>query len=260
MKKRESEQYLRLLNILDTLRVECPWDRKQTFESLRSHTIEECFELCDSLSANDISGIKEELGDILLHIAFYSKIAEEQSLFDIEDVARTINEKLIYRHPHVFSTVKAKTAEDVAKNWETLKLKEKNKSHGVLSGVPRSLPALIKAFRIQQKAAGVGFDWDSKQDVWDKVKEEVEEVSAEIASGNRKNTEEEFGDLLFTIINAARHYGVDPEAALENTNKKFISRFNYIEENSDKPVTEMTLAEMDLLWNRAKKEIKNGTN
>lgn len=252
MKDKTAEQYLRLLEILDRLRIECPWDRKQTFESLRSHTIEECFELCDALSDGDFKGVKEELGDLLLHIAFYSKIAEEQDLFNIEDVAKAISEKLIYRHPHIFSDVKAETPEQVAANWEALKLKEKGDKKGVLSGVPRSLPSLTKAFRIQQKAAGVGFDWDNRADVWSKVKEEFEEFEVELEKEDRDKMEDEFGDMFFAMINLARSYGIDPETALERSNKKFISRFNFVEQNSDKPLPEMTLEQMDRLWDRAK--------
>lgn len=252
----KTEQYERLLEILNKLRVECPWDKKQTFDTLRSNTIEECFELCDALSNKDMDGVKEELGDLLLHIIFYSKIAEEQNLFNIEDVAEFVSEKLIYRHPHVFSDVKVENDDDVSKNWEALKLKEKTTKTGVLSGVPRSLPSLIKAFRIQQKAANVGFDWSDNKDVWNKVREEIEEVSVEIENGNSDLLEDEFGDLMFALINAARKYNIDPEVALERCNKKFISRFTYIEENSKKPINEMTLDEMELLWNEAKNRQK----
>ncbi|MFI3262027.1 MAG: nucleoside triphosphate pyrophosphohydrolase [Rikenellaceae bacterium] len=250
----ETKQYERLLEILNKLRVECPWDRKQTFDSLRSNTIEECFELCDALTDKDYMGVKEELGDMLLHIIFYSKIAEEQGLFNIEDVAEFVSEKLIYRHPHVFGDVKVKNDEEVSKNWAALKLKEKKGDKtGVLAGVPRSLPALIKAYRMQKKAANVGFDWDNKEDVWNKVKEEIAEFEAEIDNNDFEAQQDEFGDLLFSLINAGRKLGIDPEVALEKCNKKFLYRFNYIEKHSDKPINEMTLPEMEDLWVEAKK-------
>lgn len=252
MEQKETEQYRRLLGILDRLREECPWDKKQTFDSLRSNTIEECFELCDALSNMDMKAIKEELGDLLLHIIFYSKMAEEQGAFNIEDVAECVSDKLVYRHPHVFSTAKVGDADEVVKNWESLKIKEKKQNTSVLSGVPRSLPSLIKSFRIQQKAAGVGFDWENKVDVWNKVKEELAEVDVEIETGTKDKQEEEFGDLLFSIINAARKYDIDPETALERCNKKFIKRFQYIETHSNKPIDTMSLPEMELLWNEAK--------
>lgn len=254
----KTEQYERLLEILSKLREECPWDRKQTFDSLRSNTIEECFELCDALTDKDAKGIKEELGDLLLHIIFYAKIAEEQNLFNIEDVAEFVSEKLIYRHPHIFSDVKVEDEAEVSRNWEALKLKEKKEGKkGVLSGVPRSLPALIKAYRMQKKAANVGFDWESKEDVWNKVKEEISEFDEELKTDNFETQEEEFGDLLFSLINAGRKYGIDPEVALEKCNKKFLYRFNYIEENSDKPINEMILSEMEELWVEAKNKQKN---
>lgn len=250
----KTDQYQRLIEILDRLREECPWDKKQTFDSLRTLTIEECFELCDCLLDGNVDGIKEELGDLLLHIIFYSKIADEQGLFNIEDVAKSVSEKLIYRHPHIFSDVKVTDADDVTRNWEALKLKEKgNKKQSVLAGVPRSLPSLAKAFRMQQKAAAVGFDMANKQDAWKKVREELNEVEYEIEHGNIDNLEDEFGDLLFSIINVARKHDIDPELALERCNKKFKYRFTYIEKNSEKPITEMTLDEMEALWIESKK-------
>ncbi len=246
----------RMLDVLDTLRVKCPWDRKQTNESLRSNTIEEVYELCDALIDNDEPNIKKELGDVLLHVAFYSKIADEKGQFDIADVCNTLTDKLIFRHPHIYGNVAAETANDVADNWEQIKLKEKGGNKTVLSGVPGSLPALIKAYRIQEKAAHVGFDWDEPRQVWDKVKEEISEVEAEIKSHDAKNLELEFGDLFFSIVNAARLYDVVPENALELTNKKFIRRFNYVEAKAKelgKSLKDMTLAEMDNYWNEAKK-------
>lgn len=254
----KTEQYERLLEILNKLRVECPWDRKQTFDSLRSNTIEECFELCDALSDKNYNGVKEELGDLLLHIIFYSKIAEEQNLFNIEDVAEFVSEKLIYRHPHIFSDVKVESEEDVSRNWEALKLKEKKDGKkGVLSGVPRSLPSLTKAYRIQKKAASVGFDWKNSEDVWNKVKEEIVEFEEELKNDSFEAQQDEFGDLLFALINAGRKYGIDPEVALERCNKKFIHRFNYIEDNAPRPINEMTLEEMEELWVEIKNKQKN---
>lgn len=245
----------RMLDVLDTLRVKCPWDRKQTNESLRPNTIEEVFELCDALADDDVANIKKELGDVLLHVAFYSKIADEKQQFDIADVCNSLTDKLIFRHPHIYGSASAKTAEDVADNWEQIKLKEKDGNKTVLSGVPKALPALIKAYRIQEKAAHVGFDWDEPDQVWDKLKEEEMEVEAEIKSGNKAELEKEFGDLLFAVVNAARLYGVVPENALEKTNRKFTARFNYIEakaKEASKNLKDMTLAEMDALWNEAK--------
>lgn len=243
------------LEILDTLRVKCPWDRKQTNESLRPNTIEETYELCDALMADDQANICKELGDVLLHVAFYSKIGEEKGAFDIADVCRKLNEKLIFRHPHIYGNVQAETSEQVKENWEKLKLKEKDGNKTVLGGVPGALPALIKAARIQEKAANVGFDWEHREDVWAKVKEETAEVEAEIESKDKSALEAEFGDLLFAVINAARLYGVNPENALEHTNRKFIRRFNHIEEgarNQGRKLTDLTLAEMDALWDEAK--------
>ena len=246
----------RLLDVLDTLREKCPWDRKQTNESLRPNTIEEVYELCDALMADDVRNIKKELGDVLLHVAFYSKIADEKGQFDIADVCDSLADKLIFRHPHIYGEVKADTADAVADNWEQIKLKEKDGNKTVLSGVPSALPALVKAYRIQEKAAHVGFDWDSPDQVWDKVKEEISEVEAEIKAGNIDGTEKEFGDLFFSVVNAARLYGVVPENALELTNRKFIRRFNYLEEKAKeagRSLKDMTLGEMDEIWNEAKR-------
>lgn len=251
------EAFGRMLDVLDTLREKCPWDRKQTNESLRCNTIEETFELSDAIINDDVPNIKKELGDVLLHIAFYSKIADEKGQFDIADVCNALTNKLIFRHPHIYGTVEAKSAEDVLDNWEQIKLKEKDGNKTVLSGVPGSLPALIKAYRIQEKAAHVGFDWESPVQVWDKVKEETAEVEAEMKSHNPQNIEKEFGDLFFSMVNAARLYDVVPENALELTNKKFIHRFNYIEAKAKelgKNLKDMTLAEMDQYWNEAKRE------
>lgn len=243
------------LDVLDTLRVKCPWDAKQTNESLRPNTIEEVYELVDALMADDTANICKELGDVLLHVAFYSKIAEEKGQFDVADVCTRLKDKLIFRHPHIYGDVKADNADEVIQNWEQIKLKEKGGNKTVLSGVPSALPALIKANRIQEKARNVGFDWEDREQVWDKVKEEVSEVEAEIKNGSAKEIDAEFGDLLFAVINAARLYGVDPENALERTNRKFISRFNYIEAKANEKgiaLKDMTLGEMDKLWEEAK--------
>ncbi|MGN1266246.1 MAG: nucleoside triphosphate pyrophosphohydrolase [Muribaculaceae bacterium] len=245
-----------LLDVLDILRIQCPWDAKQTNESLRPNTIEETMELCDALIKDNVSDIKKELGDVLLHILFYAKIADEKQQFDIADVCDALRNKLIFRHPHIFGDTKVDNAEQVLQNWEALKLKEKDGNKTVLSGVPKSLPSVIKAERIQEKSANVGFDWDKPEDVWDKVKEEIAEVESELKAGNRQNVEKEFGDLLFSIINAARLYGVRADNALELTNNKFITRFNYIEQRAidmGKKINELSLAEMDDLWNEAKK-------
>ena len=243
------------LDVLDTLRAKCPWDAKQTNESLRPNTIEEVYELVDALMADDTANICKELGDVLLHVAFYSKIAEEKGQFDVADVCTRLKDKLIFRHPHIYGDVKANNADEVIQNWEQIKLKEKGGNKTVLSGVPSALPALIKANRIQEKARNVGFDWEDREQVWDKVKEEVNEVEAEIKNGSAKEIDAEFGDLLFAVINAARLYGVDPENALERTNRKFISRFNYIEAKANEKgiaLKDMTLGEMDKLWEEAK--------
>ncbi len=243
------------MNIMDDLREKCPWDRKQTLESLRHLTIEETYELADAILDNDLEEIKKELGDILLHIVFYAKIGSEQKAFDMADVAEGICEKLIARHPHIYGDVQVADEEEVKQNWEKLKLKEGKTS--VLEGVPRSLPAMVKATRIQDKARGVGFDWDNQEQVWDKVKEELGELKAEIDKGaDHKEIESEFGDVLFSMINYARFIDVDPEMALERTNKKFIKRFQYLESQSKKDgkeLSDMTLPEMDAYWNAAKK-------
>lgn len=245
----------RLLDVLDELREKCPWDAKQTNESLRPNTIEEVFELTDALANNDIDNIRKELGDVLLHVAFYAKIADEKKQFDIADVCNSLTDKLIFRHPHIYGDKSVNNSEEVAQNWEEIKLKEKGGNKTVLGGVPSALPALIKANRIQEKARNVGFDWEGPSQVWDKVKEEIDEVETEIKSGNKVNLDAEFGDLLFAVINAARLYGVNPENALEQTNRKFIFRFNYLEQKAkslNKSLKEMTLSEMDEIWNEAK--------
>ncbi|HIY35922.1 MAG TPA: nucleoside triphosphate pyrophosphohydrolase [Candidatus Paraprevotella stercorigallinarum] len=245
----------RLLDVLDTLREKCPWDRKQTNESLRPNTIEETFELCDALMKNDPHNICKELGDVLLHVCFYAKIASETDQFDIADVCNKLTDKLIFRHPHVYGEVKAESAGEVVQNWEQIKLKEKDGNRSVLSGVPEALPSLIKAYRIQDKARNVGFDWQKREDVWQKVKEELHELEVELAKEDKEKSTDEFGDFLFSLINAGRLYHINPDNALERTNRKFISRFNYVEQHSIKqgrPLTDMSLEEMDQLWNEAK--------
>jgi len=247
----------RVIDTLDRLRVECPWDRKQTNESLRSNTIEEVYELADALLSNDSHNIKKELGDVLLHILFYAKIGEEKESFDIADVADALNDKLIFRHPHVFGNVNVSDAHTVETNWEQIKLKEKGGNKTVLSGVPSTLPPLIKAYRIQEKASNAGFDWETPAQVWDKVKEEVDEFEQAIGNLDRKEREIEMGDLLFSIVNAARLYDIHPDNALERTNKKFISRFGYVEDKitaSGRALKDVTLGELDALWNEAKKQ------
>lgn len=281
-REEKMEAFGRFLDVLDTLREKCPWDKKQTNQSLRTNTIEEVFELSDALSNNDTPNICKELGDVLLHICFYSKIGEEKDEFDIADVCNKLTDKLIFRHPHVYhpSQVGAKTpkplpygenlehdemqnadtAQKVIENWEQIKLKEKDGNKRVLSGVPSALPSLIKAYRIQDKARNVGFDWEDKGDVWQKVREELGELETELRKGDKENSMAELGDFLFSVINAARLYKINPDDALEKTNKKFIRRFNYIEEHSirqGKPLTDMTLSEMDKLWNEAKQQEKN---
>lgn len=272
----------RLLDVLDTLRVECPWDRKQTNQSLRPNTIEEVYELCDALLNEDEPNICKELGDVLLHVCFYAKIADEKGQFDVADVCNRLADKLIFRHPHVYhpSQVGApepkplpygedaaeqkqesavSTAQQVIENWEQIKLKEKNGNKRVLSGIPAALPSLIKAYRIQEKTRNVGFDWEDKGDVWSKVLEELGELEAELRKEDKARSMEELGDFIFSVINAARLYHLNPDTALENANKKFIRRFEYIEDHSiksGKPLTEMTIAEMDDLWNEAKKNEK----
>ncbi len=247
----------RLLEIMETLRRECPWDREQTFESLRSNTIEETYELADAITDRNMEGIKEELGDLLLHVVFYSKLGDEEGAFDFAGVANALCDKLIYRHPHIYGDIHASTPEEVLHNWEALKLRKKKRKSGTLGGVPRSLPAMVKALRVGEKAAGAGFDWEKKEDVWQKVQEEIGEVNAEMVAGNRENLEGEFGDLFFALINACRLYGVDPESALERTNKKFIRRFNSMEEQAareGRTLGELTLDEMEALWQQAKTE------
>ena len=269
----------RMLDVLDTLREKCPWDRKQTNESLRPNTIEETYELCDALMKGDVHDICKELGDVLLHIAFYARIGEEKGQFDVADVCNQLVDKLIFRHPHVYHPsqigapaprplpygedsgqrefAEAKNVEQVLDNWEQIKQREKDGNKTVLAGVPAALPSLIKAYRIQDKARHVGFDWEDRQDVWAKVREELDELEAELRRDDRQRSEQELGDFLFSVINAARLYKLNPDNALEHTNQKFIRRFNYIEQQSrlsGKPLTDMTLAEMDALWNAAKQQ------
>ncbi|MBR4924447.1 MAG: nucleoside triphosphate pyrophosphohydrolase [Prevotella sp.] len=267
------EAFGRLLDVLDRLRVECPWDRKQTNESLRPNTIEETFELCDALLKDDTKNICKELGDVIMHVIFYARIGEEKESFDIADVCNKEADKLIFRHPHVYgeaeslkhsSLIQAEEGKElssgqVLENWEQIKLREKDGNKSVLSGVPESLPSLIKAYRIQDKARNVGFDWEDKQDVWAKVREELNELEEELKREDKEKSTRELGDFLFSVINAARLYHLNPDNALEHTNQKFIRRFNYIEEHSikaGKPLTEMTLEEMDKLWNEAKETEK----
>ncbi len=252
MKESQIQAFGRLLKIMDELREQCPWDRKQTLESLRHLTIEETYELADAILENNLDELKGEIGDIMLHMVFYAKIADEQGAFDIEDVLNFLCEKLIRRHPHIYSDTVVKDEEEVKSNWEKIKMQEGRKS--ILSGVPKSLPALVKAYRIQDKAKQVGFEWENKEQVFDKVKEEMAELQDEIYAETQDQTkiEEEFGDLMFSLINYARFLKVDPELALERTNRKFIKRFQYIEENAPKPLEEMSLEEMDALWNEAK--------
>ena len=249
----------RLLEVMDTLRRECPWDREQTFDTLRNNTIEEVYELADAITDKNMEGIKEELADLLLHIAIYSKLGNEQGAFDYTDVANGVCDKLIYRHPHVYGDIHADTPEEVKQNWEALKLRKKKRKSGTLGGVPVSLPAMVKAFRVGEKAAAVGFDWEKREDVWTKVREELKEVDAEIEAKDKERLTDEMGDLFFALINACRLYGIDPEGALERTNKKFIRRFNHIEQRAEeqgRSLSEMTLAEMDGYWNEAKQNEK----
>ena len=248
------QSFERLLDIMDDLRAKCPWDRKQTMQTLRHLTIEETYELGDAILDNDLQEVKKELGDVLLHIVFYSKIGSETKSFDIADVCNEICEKLINRHPHIYGDVTVENEEEVKQNWEKLKLKEGKKS--VLEGVPKSLPALVKASRIQDKVKGVGFDWEEPEQVWEKVQEELQELRDEIETGNQEKMEAEFGDVLFSMINYARFLKINPEDALERTNKKFIKRFQYLESKAaelGKSLSDMTLAEMDVFWNEAKK-------
>ncbi|MDR1809733.1 MAG: nucleoside triphosphate pyrophosphohydrolase, partial [Prevotella sp.] len=251
-KQQKQEAFGRLLDVMDELRVKCPWDAKQTNESLRTNTIEEVYELCEAIIKNDSREIKKELGDVLLHIVFYSKIGEEKGDFDIADVCNALCDKLIFRHPHVFGDDVAKTAGEVEKSWEQIKLIEKGGNKTVLEGVPSSLPSIAKAHRIQDKARNAGFDWEQKEDVWGKVEEEYRELQVEIDKMDAVRMESEFGDLFFALINAARLYKVNPDNALERANQRFINRFNYVEQeaaNAGRKLKEMTLAEMDELWN-----------
>ena len=281
-REEQMKAFGRLLDVLDQLREKCPWDKKQTNESLRPNTIEETFELCDALSRDDQHEIMKELGDVLMHVCFYAKIGAEKGEFDMADVLNRQADKLIFRHPHIYHPsqvgapepkplpygednserefANAKTSEQVLQNWEQIKLKEKDGNKSVLSGVPAALPSLIKAYRIQDKARNVGFDWQKREDVWQKVHEELNELEAELAREDKETSTNELGDFLFSVINAARLYHLNPDNALERTNRKFISRFNYIEEHSikaGKPLTEMTLEEMDALWNEAKQAEKD---
>ena len=282
-KEEKMQAFGRFLDVLDALRANCPWDKKQTNESLRPNTIEETYELCDALIKNDVHDICKELGDVLLHICFYAKIAEEKAQFDMADVCNALTRKMITRHPHVYhpsqidaedpkplpyvpenesdsSQTKVTTVSQVLENWEQIKLKEKDGNESVLSGVPEALPSLIKAYRIQDKARNVGFDWEQKEDVWNKVREELDELEVELRKEDKENSTKELGDFLFSVINAARLYKLNPDNALEMTNRKFINRFNYIEAHSikiGKPLKNMTLAEMDELWNEAKNVLKN---
>ncbi len=252
-RKEQLAAFNRLLDIMDDLREKCPWDKKQTLESLRHLTIEETYELADAILDNDLEEIKKELGDVLLHLVFYAKIGSEQKAFDIGDVANAISDKLVDRHPHIYGDVTVENEKDVQRNWEQLKLKEGKKS--VLEGVPKSLPAVVKANRIQDKVAGVGFDWEEPHQVWEKVQEELSELNTEIEKGQLDAIESEFGDVLFSMINYARFIGVNPENALEKTNKKFIQRFQYLETaaaKAGKKLTDMSLAEMDVFWNESK--------
>lgn len=283
-REEKMEAFGRFLDVLDTLREKCPWDRKQTNESLRPNTIEEVYELCDALMKSDESNICKELGDVLLHICFYAKIGEENGKFDIADVCGKLTDKLIFRHPHVYhpsqvgqaapkplpygengdggDMQKADTAQKVIENWEQIKLKEKDGNKSVLSGVPESLPSLIKAYRVQDKARNVGFDWEDRHDVWAKVREDLDELETELVRGDKECSMEEFGDFIFSVVNAGRLYHINPDTALEITNAKFIRRFNYIEEHSikiGKPLKDMTLGEMDALWTEAKEIEKKQT-
>lgn len=255
------EAFGRFLDVLDTLREKCPWDRKQTNESLRPNTIEETFELCDALLKDDKDNICKELGDVLLHVCFYAKIGSEKGDFDIADVCNKLTDKLIFRHPHVYGDAQAQTAGEVIQNWEQIKLKEKDGNKSVLGGVPDALPALIKAYRIQDKARNVGFDWEKRTEVWDKVREELLELEVELDKDDKEKATDEFGDFLFSMINVGRVYHINPDNALERTNKKFIRRFNYVERKTieqGKTLKDMTLGEMDALWNEAKSLERKG--
>ena len=255
--------FQRLLDVMDELRLKGPWDKKQTFESLRANTIEETYELCDAIMKKDMKDIRKELGDVLLHIVFYAKIASETNDFDIADVCNSLCDKLIFRHPHVFGEGAAKTAGEVEQTWEQIKRKEKDGNKSVLSGVPDALPALIKSYRIQDKARNVGFDWEEREQVWDKVKEEFDELMVEVKNLDAEKMEEEFGDLMFSMVNAARLYKINPENALEKCNQKFIRRFNYVESQTlmkGKDLKDMSLEEMDRYWNEAKEKEREGKN
>lgn len=254
---RSLDELGRLMDILDELRTKCPWDKKQTFETLRKLTIEETFELADAISSKSDAEIRNELGDLMLHIVFYAKIGSERGTFSMADILEGINKKLIYRHPHVFGDVEVADARQVEDNWEKLKMKENSEYKPVLSGVPSSMPAIIKANRIQEKVRGVGFDWEKKEQIWDKVEEELSELREEIEKHDTEKIEAELGDVMFSIINASRLYGIDPEAALEKTNRKFIKRFNYLEKETlakGRSLHDMTLDEMNVIWEEAKKE------
>lgn len=247
----------RLLEVMDRLRKECPWDREQTFDTLRNNTIEETYELVDAITDKNMEGIKEELGDLLLHVVFYSKMGDEAGAFNYADVANGVCDKLIYRHPHVYGDIHADTPEEVKQNWELLKLRKKQRKSGALGGVPQSLPAMVKAFRIGEKAAATGFDWQKREDVWQKVREELMEIDAEIEAQDKEHLTDELGDLFFALINACRLYGIDPEGALERTNKKFIRRFGYVErkaEEQGKSLRDLSLQEMDSYWDECKQQ------
>lgn len=255
-RKDSVKEFERLLEIMDRLRESCPWDKKQTNETLRKLTIEETYELADAIISGDDDGIRNELGDLMLHIVFYAKIGSEKGVFSMKDILRGINEKLIYRHPHVFSDVRVSGAEEVEENWEQLKIRENNGNKPVLSGVPSSLPSIVKANRIQEKVRGVGFDWEKPEQIWDKVLEEISELKSEIERYDREKIESEIGDVIFSVINASRLYGIDPEAALEKTNRKFIKRFNYLEKETisrGQSLHDMSLDEMNRIWEKAKK-------
>lgn len=256
-KSRSIEEFSKLLDIINELRVKCPWDMKQTNDSLRKLTIEETYELAEAISSGNDEGIRNELGDLMLHIVFYARIGSEKGLFTMADVLSGINNKLVYRHPHVFGDVKVSGASQVEENWEQLKIKEHNGYKAVLSGVPASLPAIVKANRIQEKVRGVGFDWEKREQIWDKVAEEISELKHEVDNYDKEAIESELGDVMFSLINASRLYGIDPEAALEKTNRKFIKRFNYLENETLKKgisLHDMSLDEMNVIWEQAKKE------
>ncbi len=246
--------FMRLVRILETLRRQCPWDRKQTWESLRILTIEELYELVDAIDEHDIEGVQEEIGDLMMHMVFYARIAEERGWFDVADALHRVCDKLERRHPHIFGDLKVDSAEEVKQNWERIKLKEGKRS--LLDGVPRALPALVKAYRLQEKTAQVGFEWDSPQQVWDKVQEELRELQEAVQTGDQEAIHNEYGDVLFALVNYARFIGVDPEAALESVNRRFKERFEYIEQHAPKPLHEMSLDEMDQLWKEAKQHEK----